>query len=478
MLEYSRQKPNKQGDALMELIIHEIANKISTGLDKNIKSMLLERKDISQFILTTKNMLDEIGRSIVSEALEMVDSIVKSDKNRKSNWKVKDTNKEKSLCTIFGEVKYKRTYYENKMTKEYSYLSDEYVGICANDRMDSSLEAKLIEESIHTTYRRSGSKASESVELSGQTVMNSIRKLGEIDTQIKEDIKIKSQVKVLYIEADEDHVSLQSKGNAEPKLVYVHEGKIEVSKDRYELINPRYFGGMYKSSEELWLEVASYIDSKYDEEYIDKIYLSGDGASWIKTGLKWIKKSVYVLDRFHMSKYIKKATSHVEDSERIMWKYLNRKSKKDVRDLFIALRDAAETESRKEVVNKSKNYILNNWTGVMNQYNADYCGCSAEGHISHILSSRLSSRPLSWSKQGVDQMSRLRIYVANGGDVYDLVKRRKNKEIKERKIAKLERRVVNQRIKKISYEQLGNIPAISMGKTTGIRRALKGLRTA
>ncbi|WP_181793843.1 UPF0236 family transposase-like protein [Garciella nitratireducens] len=29
------------------------------------------------------------------------------------------------LSTIFGVVNYKRTYYKNKKTKEYAYLSDE-----------------------------------------------------------------------------------------------------------------------------------------------------------------------------------------------------------------------------------------------------------------------------------------------------------------------------------------------------------------
>lgn len=34
-------------------------------------------------------------------------------------------------------------------------------------------------------------------------------------------------------------------------------------------------------------------------------------------------------------------------------------------------------------------------------------GCSAEGNVSHIYSSRLSSRPLGWSRTGVEKMSDL-----------------------------------------------------------------------
>ncbi len=42
-------------------------------------------------------------------------------------------------------------------------------------------------------------------------------------------------------------------------------------------------------------------------------------------------------------------------------------------------------------------------------------GCSAESHVSHILSDRLSSRPMDWSKRGADRMSKLRCYEKNYG---------------------------------------------------------------
>ena len=56
------------------------------------------------------------------------------------------------------------------------------------------------------------------------------------------------------------------------------------------------------------------------------------------------------------------------------------------------------------------NYILNNVEGIKNLYrNKKYLhGCSAEGHISHIYSDRMSSRPMGWSIVNIDNMSRLR----------------------------------------------------------------------
>jgi len=285
------------------------------------------------------------------------------------------------LTTIFGEVKYKRTYYENRKTGEYSYLSDEAVGISAHDKLDSSLKTRLIEEAVFMPYSRSGEKATDAVSLTGQTVMNSIRELGKIENDAVKVKQEKKVVKTLYIEADEDHVALQEGGHIEPKLVYVHEGKKKVGKDRWKLINARCFSGVYNNSDELWLEVADYIDQAYDIDSIEKIYLSGDGAPWIKNGLSWIKGSIYVMDRYHLSKYVTQATAHMGYTTPIMWNYINNDDRKSVKDLFKIIISTTEIETKKKSVREARKYILGNWQGIRNQYEADYVGCSAEGTI-------------------------------------------------------------------------------------------------
>ena len=462
----------------MNIIIHDIAAKISKEIVENIELTLLEGNNISEFILRTKKMLDEVGVDITSKALETVDELVKNNKERRRDWNVKSKASKKSLATIFGEVKYERTYYVNKKTGEYKYLSDEAVGIEVNDKMDILLESMLIDEAIDTPYRKSGEKVSKNVELTGQTVMNAIRKLEAVPNKAAPVKEINSKTQILYIEADEDHVSLQSGKCVEPRLVYVHEGKKKISKDRFELINPRYFSGVYKESADLWLEVADYIDQTYTSGSVEKIYLSGDGASWIKQGKEWIKDSIYVLDRFHLSKYIKKATAHMEGMNQMMWYYINAKRKDFAKDLFNVIIEETESETKVEAIKDAKRYILNNWEGIMNQYNTDYVGCSAEGHISHILSSRLSSRPLSWSRIGVDQMSRLRVFKANSGNVYDLVKKKKYENQKETKIIKLEKRLIKKATNKISRETIDNIPAIQVGRKTWQRELFKSIRSA
>ena len=114
--------------------------------------------------------------------------------------------------------------------------------------------------------------------MSKQTVKNKLHKL--TFPQQKEEQPKKKAVEFLYIDADEDHVSLQfkeKKGDLETgennwknncvlaKLVYVYEGLEPESpkSKRHKLVNPHYFSGVYDGADnaELWDEVYAYLDS-------------------------------------------------------------------------------------------------------------------------------------------------------------------------------------------------------------------------
>lgn len=465
-------------EAILMTIIHEIVEKITEDMKNNLEDLILEGKDISKFILNTGKSLDEVGVKIVKEALEILDDTIRDSKERKQEYYIQRRNDKKTLITKFGEVNYQRTYYKSKKDGTYEYLSDTMVGIEPYERMDLSYEAELIKESLDNSYHKSGMKVSSNTQVTKQTVLNSIRRLGNVENDDSKLPTKKKEVKIIYIEADEDHVAMQREKNKEIKLIYVHEGKKFKSKGRYELQNKRYFTGSLKDSEDLWLEVSDYLEEAYDLDKVEKIYLSGDGASWIKEGLNWIKGSEYVLDYFHLSKYVKKATAHMPQTFKPLWNYINKHNKEHVRQLLNFIIEETESETKKEAVKNSKRYILNHWEGILRGYEKEYIGCSAEGHISHILSSRLSSRPLGWSLIGADQMARLRVYDANGGDIYELMSKRKKEKSKEERIIKLENRTVKKKLKTALPDRLDNLPYINDGRRTWQRQILKSIRGA
>ncbi len=462
----------------MESIIQEIGTLIGDKFREELGKLCTEVRDISEFIVAMKSTLDRAGTMLVAEALESINKSIKASRERKRHWEVKNKADAKTLVTLFGEVSYSRTYYQNKRTGEHKYLSDEAVGILPHERMDTSLKAKLIEEAIEVPYRKSAETAAEAVQLTSQTVMNSIRELGSVSSKAVGIKGGKKAVKNLYIEADEDHVALQDGSCLEPKLVYVHEGKIATSKDRWRLLNPRYFSGVYSNSDELWAEVADYVHEAYEAEAIEKIYLSGDGANWIKNGLGWFKNIDFVLDRYHLSKYVIQATAHLENIAPVMWRHINYGDKPRLEELFRAIIIATESESKKKSVQEALVYILKHWQGIRNQYEPDYPGCSAEGHVSHRLSARLSSRPLAWSKIGLDQMSRLRAFSANGGVVYDLLLAKKLKVTKEVRRKQMDWAIKIKRKLAPPYETFGNLEILNQGHKTMTSRFLRSIRTS
>lgn len=380
----------------------------------------------------------ELGLSVIAEEWESYDELLRRRKDLRPNWYIVRRD-ENTLLTSLGNVRYHKTLFKNKVTGEYEYLLDRVMGLEKHARLTEDAEAELLKEAVQTSYRKGGENASISeAVVSKETVMNKIHALHFPKAEPQKEKKV---LKYLYIDADEDHVSLQyinEKGDIKkprtntimPKLIYVYEG-ITNENGRNELINKRHFGGVYeggKEIEQLWKEVSDYIEASYDVDAIKKIYINGDGAAWIKSGQKLIDKGKFVLDRFHMHKYIIGATSHlkdsVEDARSELYRSVYKKQKKDAEEVFEKILAVTEGEGKRKTVEAAKTYILENWSGIMQwvkEKNKEI-ECSAEGHVSHIFADRMSSRPLGWSKTGADKMSRLRIYERNGGSMLELVR--------------------------------------------------------
>ena len=449
-------------------------------IEEVIKNFLKDKKDIGDLILGIQENLYELGRNIVQETLEDMDEYIRDLGVRKNNWEVvrKDPN---CLLTSFGEVHYERTYYKPKKGGCRKYLVDDISGIRPHDRTTSDVDIRVIEEAIETSYAKSGREATYVDEISRQTVMNKLREIEIVEPEIK--VNEKKKLKKLFIEVDEDHVTVLNKNKKEcgmPMLVYVHEGKECVSKKRNRIINPRYFGGYIQKAEEIWLNVCRYIENVYDTEYIERIYISGDGATWVKTGLNWIPKSKFVLDKYHLSKYIVKATSHVDEKyktqleDAIAWP-----DKEAARRVFAEILEESETEAKEDAVLDCRRYILNQWDGIeiRGEFGQEIVGCSAEGHVSHVYSGRLSSRPKVWSRVGLEQMTKLLIYKENGGKIYDLVMYQKEKERKEQKHQIQDEQITKLRNSLGSKNYMWDITptAIDVGRKTRLYMGLKNL---
>ena len=311
------------------------------------------------------------------------------------------------------------------------------IPVMAKCRIGHIAEAQILQDAAEGSYRAAAERISSGSQTVSKTaVMNKIHRIVEelpLDAPAE-----KKHCKYLYVEADEDHIHRQEAGKEAKdgcilgKLVYVFEGREAVRKGRNALINPVYFGGSYAGAEgnsQLWDRVQEYILKNYDQRSLKCIYISGDGASWIKAGTEHIAKSVFVADRFHLMKYINAAARQMLDEcdevKGKIYKNIWKDRLKKIQKLFKKMRKSA---SSLKPIDECETFLTNNWDAIQRAFHAPgVIGCSAEGHVSHLYSDRMSSRPMAWSETGADRMCRLRCFVrTNGkGKVIDLVKARR-----------------------------------------------------
>lgn len=423
-----------------------------------------------------KSQTDALARRIIVEVLEQMDEAIKEGSHRKSNYHIIRRD-EKTLLTTIGEITFNRTYYKNKKTGERVYLLDKAIGLSSNARKTEDVVERILEHASENSYRISGEDATFTDDVvTKQTVMNVMKEheLPDAAEMVKDQGKAKKQVKRLYINADEDHVSLQfhkEKGDLRrgkngrksnifmPKLVYVYEdvaleGK---SESRYRLVNRVCFTDKEVSEkpEALWERVMAYIDKVYDYDYLEQIYVIGDGASWIRGGVDVLgSKAKYVLDKFHLKKSMYQATCFIGEgaaaAREQIWDAIKENDQVWLKETFDGIRKLAKSDYAKKKVIDCRYYILNRWEAVRAHITEteENLSCSAEGLVSHIFSDRLSSRPLGWSREGANKMAQLRVYKANGGKVIDLISYKKEaRRIEEREeaIERYEKRVKTKR---------------------------------
>jgi len=360
------------------------------------------------------NSAKKLARDMVEYFLAETDRILRDEPERKERYVIERNRQTRTMQTDYGELKIERTLYQSKEMCSYHFLTDEVLGIDKYERIEDNLKVKLLGAAGDTSYGKA-SKLTGGV-VSRQTVKNLVHKL----EGIKALPAAKRTVDNIYIEADEDHIHMQDGKSRILKLIYVHEGTQEVSKGRKKLLNPWYFTSIEKESEDLWYEVMDYIESVYDSN--STITLRGDGG-WIKGGLGYFPKAKFELDTFHMFKSITRATGHCRRLRGLIIDSIKNNDYERTHRLYEQLYAEAQKDSDRKETRESMTYILNHYDDIAAFGRGG--GCSAEGHVSHMLSARLSSRPMGWSKRGAANIAGLRAFTHNGGNMFALIKHKK-----------------------------------------------------
>lgn len=233
----------------MYLIIQKIYEKNNKILKEGLKDVL-NGADVSTLTGAIKDFTNILGKELFSEIVTQIENLVFEDSKRKNEYEAVRFA-EKSLITKNGKAKFERIYYKDNETGENVCLTDKVLGLEKGERIDKKVKAELIQKASEQSYSKSGKLVVPEMEISSTTVMRNVRQ-------------------------------------NEWRMI------IEVRREEEKI----------KDTQEMWEDVAYYIDCTYKKEEIETAFVMGDGASYIKAGTEWIAKSVFVLDTFHLEKYI------------------------------------------------------------------------------------------------------------------------------------------------------------------------------
>ncbi len=357
---------------------------------------------------------DEAICRMAEHKLEEIDEALCANSNLRRGWIVEHKNVPRELLSKHGLLQFERRYYLNQQTGEHRYLVDNLVGIERYERLEAGLAAKLCETATDNSYAKSSRLCCDG-EVSRQTVM---RKTRQVQCCDRSEVERRDEVRTIHIQADEDHVAMQDgRRDTIVKLVAIHEPALKVSSKRWKLPQRHLMSSYNEPTDEFWLRVADEIDRRYGSRDDLMIYIHGDGANWIRSGTQWLKNSHFVLDKFHVRQKLNRVVGDNEDLKQYIWDQFELDERLNIAHLTEACMNSevcAESTGAEFM-----QYIRNNWDGIQIWYDENHRvgGSCAEGLVSHVLSSRLSSRPCGWRDDGLETVSRLRVHVLNGGRI-------------------------------------------------------------
>ncbi len=398
----------------MEFILQQVADNCTDFFNFS-ENKIFNNEEMYLFFHLMEDfstLINGMAIMMLEEYFSKLDDQLYERIKQEKRYHVQEKGRERTLTTKWGEVKITRRYYKDKVTGEYVYLLDALLELLSHKRIEPYCASEIIKHAISMSYAKAV-EASTPTKLSRQSVKNLVHNLPTPPTTLLIEVEPKS-AETVYIEVDEDHVSLQTGKNINMKLATVYTDKVDVGSNRTELIEKHSFTGL-ETPEEFWMQIDSYLAEAYVGSH--KVYIIGDGARWIKRGLDELPNSEFILDRFHLFKY--------------MTKICGKRSRKEV---FASLEtnDKARFESYVEQMKKAyphrmkqivdgATYIENQWEYARASLLRPDIRSSTEAHVSHILSARLSSRPLGWSEKGAEMIAKLRVLADNNESIQQFV---------------------------------------------------------
>ncbi len=314
-------------NSLINSLIDKIKEKLAICIEKfifsNIKNIYVN------LTISLQELFNDLSYDLIKEFIEAVDLEFKNSEKRKERFYINKSNVKRTIVTIFGEITFHRTLYQDKYTNEYYNYIDE-----AYKTYDPIVCGILIQDSVW----RNPSHTSSFSSLNALHIKQSLEQTLSIPKQtiylFKREAKLREikydeieHGKTLYVMVDEKWIHKQDKNEPNKKKwimskCFVTFTGIDRKGKRSRLVGKHVF---ITSSDKPWQEFMNVIPNIYN--------LLSDAGSWILFGASELKlytnnKVTINTCEFHVKQKINRYTTDKELRQKIADIIYEKKDKK------------------------------------------------------------------------------------------------------------------------------------------------------
>lgn len=376
---------------------------------QHFTTILPSMKELEQWML---RKMQDMFANAMKTALERLDQIILEQRDRQ-RFRVK-AERETSVNTVLGSIRFKRRLYMDRQTGQHVYLLDQYLQFEGRGKVSPHLlETAIAFAAEGPSYRDSAKRLEQ---LLGYPVLSHEAIRSKLMERAQEPVKVveKRKAKVLFVEADGLYTKLQrrKRRGMEHAIAVVHEGWVQVGK-RVQLKDKQYY--LHQGDGDFWEGFGDFLAERYEIDEKTWLVVNGDGAPWIGECESYFHQCVYTLDRYHVARDLRRWVGHVPK----VWKEVRQSlARQDAAALLTAVESVSaediapqqrkDWEDYKQFLQRHRKH-LEDYRKTLQAAGIDTSGMrpmgSAEAQM-RIFARRTKRGGYSWSERGVRAMLR------------------------------------------------------------------------
>lgn len=386
--------------------------------------------DLASLTVVVLAMCKDLGCRLIEAWVRDVEKTFEdSPERRQAGLHVKH-RRIKTIDTELGTLRLSNLIFRDRKTGQCMSPILMYLGITPHQRITDSLGRALVEAAAFMPYQLAAKFVSGGL-VTKETVRNWISRM--ISPELFHD-GVKRCVKVLHIFLDEAHLAFQKDKKKQKHGIFpvgvVAEGARAVCNGRNELTNVMRFVSEDLTAKTLLKAIEGYVLSRYDLTDL-KIYIHGDSAAWIVKAFEEWGNIYRVMDGFHFERdirrFARRAGHHQFEDIKEGYKTVLRSLRKLIRkndratcvELATTLAENEKDASRRKKMQNFASFLNDHWDRIVARQEKGLLGSCTEGCVQHLLASRFTTLPMSWSKTGAAKLGAIRLYLLNGGSLVE-----------------------------------------------------------